>query len=199
MSSKGLSESISTIVTLSSRHVETIPVAPNEWLRRPRRIRLFVLAAAAMIVFAFLMALQLASSPNAHNGTAKPLSGIVFFLAFAVPCVWLGWRVARSGLLIGPDGLLVRGPLRDWRVQPSEAVRFAPGVQRGAGNGTPCPILKRVNGAPVGVWALGREGLIWNYNNYLEEFEPLCERLNQLLAQQCPEHPAAVFHEPTAR
>ncbi len=146
-----------------------------------------------MIVFDFILALQLASSSNARGGTASALNGVVFFLVFAAPCVWFGWQIARAGLWIGPDGLVIRGPLRKWKVQPSEAVRFAPGVQRGAGNGTPCPILERVDGTPVGVWALGREGLIWSFDNYLEELKPLCDWLNQLLEEQYPEHPLPVF------
>ena len=140
-----------------------------------------------MTAFNFIEALHFASSPNGAG---------VLFLVFAAPCAWLGWRVSRSGLKIAPDGIRVRGPLRDWQVEPSEAVQFTPGVQGGAGNGTPCPILERVNGKSVGVWALGKEGLVWNYDDYLEELKPLCERLNGLLEQQHPKHPLPVFHKP---
>ena len=86
-------------VTLSFSAAE-IPVAPNEWLTRPRRIRLFVLVAAAMTAFNFIEALHFASSPNGAG---------VLFLVFAAPCAWLGWRVSRSGLKIAPDGIRVRG------------------------------------------------------------------------------------------
>lgn len=182
-------------MALSLVYAEIPVLAPNEWLRRPRRIRRCVLAAVAMIAFDFILALRLASLPNADGGTTSLLNGLIFFLVFAAPCVWFAWRIARSGLWIRPGGLLIRGPLRVWRIQPSEAVRFVPGVQRGAGNGTPCPMLERLDGPPVGVWALGREGWIWRYDNYLEGLEPLCDRLNRLLDQQYPEHPLPVLHQ----
>lgn len=143
-----------------------------------------------MIVFDFVLAVQLASSSAGAGGEANVLNAVVFFLVFAGPCAWVAWRVATSGLWIGPEGLVIRGPFRSWAVQPEEALRFATGVQKGTGNGTPCPMLERTDGEPVGVWALGREGWIWSYDKHLEELEPLCEQLNQLLRQQQPQRSA---------
>jgi hypothetical protein len=166
-------------------HDAAIPaVAPRAWLRRSRRIHGFLIAISGMIVFDFALAVQLASASADAGGKADVLNAVVFFLVFAGPCGWVSWRVARSGLWIGPEGLVIRGPFRSWAVQPSEALRFAPGVQRGTGNGTPCPMLERADGDPVGVWALGRESWAWSYDEHLEDLEPLCERLNQLLRQQ---------------
>lgn len=142
-----------------------------------------------MIVFDLVLAVQLAPS-SAASGNVDLLNAVAFFVVFAGPCGWVAWRVATSGLWIGPEGLVIRGLFRSWAVRPAEALRFAPGVEKGAGNGTPCPMLERTDGDPVGVWALGREGWVWSYDRHLEELEPLCERLNQLLKQQQPEDAA---------
>jgi hypothetical protein len=169
----------------SLAHDAAMPaVAPRAWLRRSRRVRGFLIAISGMIVFDFVLAVQLASASADAGGTAGVLNAVVFFLVFAGPCGWVAWRVARSGLWVGPEGLVIRGPFRSWAVQPGEALRFAPGVEKGTGNATPCPMLERTGGDPVGVWALGREGWPWSYDEHLDELEPLCERLNQLLSQQ---------------
>jgi hypothetical protein len=161
-------------------------VEPRAWLKRPRRIHGFLAAIFAMIAFDFALALQLASSSADAGGEANVLNAVVFFLVFAGPCAWVAWRVATAGLWIGPEGLVIRGPFRSWAVQPGEALRFVRGVEKGTGNGTPCPMLERTDGDPIGVWALGREGLPRSYDKYLGELEPLCEQLNQLLKQQQP-------------
>lgn len=171
-------------------------VRPNDRLHRPLRIRVCIFSASVMIVFYFVLALQLASDSRSDLGVTPVIGGAVFFLAFAVPSAWLAWRISRAGLWIGADGILIRGPLRTWRIRQSEAVRFVPGVQSGPGNGTPCPMLERVKGAEVGVWALGIEGLIWKFDEYLEELEPLCGQLNELLEEQLPDHPLPVDHSP---
>jgi hypothetical protein len=165
-------------------------VAPRAWLKRSPRIRGFLVATVGIIVFDFVLAVQLASSSAGADGEAGVFNAVVFFLVFAGPCAWVAWRVARSGLWIGPEGLVIRGPFRSWAVQPEEALRFTTGVEKGTGNATPCPMLERADGDPVGVWALGREGWVWSYDKHLEELEPLCEQLNQLLKQQQPRRAA---------
>ena len=69
--------------------------------------------------------------------------------------------------------------------------RFHPGVA-GAGNGTPCPVLVRTDGRPVGVWALGSEAFTFGYRRALEDMRPLCEELDKLLAGVQPSAQAAV-------
>ncbi len=60
-------------------------------------------------------------------------------------------------------------------------------------------MLESVNGQSIGIWALGREGVVWKFDQYLEEAEPLCHELNQLLETLYPEHPLPVFHgQPSA-
>ena len=96
--------------------------------------------------------------------------------------------IARSGLWIGTDGIVIRGPLRTRRVPGDSVVSFAPGVEAGYGNGTPCPVLTRSDGSKIGIWALGREGLVWNFGEHLEEMRPLCDELNVQLDVLYPDH-----------
>jgi hypothetical protein len=49
-------------------------------------------------------------------------------------------------------------------------------------------VLTQADGTKTGVWALGREGLIWNFDQYLEEMRPLCDRLNVELERLYPDH-----------
>ena len=67
---------------------------------------------------------------------------------------------------MGPAGSSSGGPLRTWEVPGNSAVSFSPGVQPSYGNGTPCPILTRSDGSTIGVWALGREGLVWGFDSH---------------------------------
>jgi hypothetical protein len=95
--------------------------------------------------------------------------------------LWVARRVARAGLWVAADGVVVRNPLRTLTLSVNDVASFSPGVARGVGNGTPCPILKSKQGVVIGIWALGRDGLAWRMTRYLHEMEPLCEDLNALL------------------
>lgn len=90
-------------------------------------------------------------------------------------------RVAKAGLWVGPDGIVVRGPFRTRRVALGDAEIFAPGLQGRGGNGTPCPMLERRGGPAVGVWALGRRNIWFRYQRLCGEIQPLCDQLNGLV------------------
>ena len=115
--------------------------------------------------------------------TPGAIAGLAVFLALFVGLPLLfAWRIGTAGIWIGREGIVVQGPLRTWTIPLEEAHVFSPGVQPGYGpNGTPCPMLTRDGGRPVGVWALGREGWVWRYDRYLSELEPLCDELNAVL------------------
>jgi hypothetical protein len=162
---------------------EADEVRPNAWLRCSRRTFWFVMVALGMAVAFVAMSLSLALGSGSTPGAA------IFGLVFAGPCLLFARRIGRAGLWMGPAGLVVRGPLRTWEIPGNAAVSFSPGVQPSYGNGTPCPILKRSDGSTIGVWALGREGLVWRFGTYLEELQPLCDELNFLLEELYPEHP----------
>jgi hypothetical protein len=158
-------------------------VRPNAWLRRSRRTFWSVVVALGMAVAFVAMSLSLALGSGSIPGAA------IFGLVFAGPCLPFARRIGRAGLWMGPAGLVVRGPLRTWEVPGNSAVSFSPGVQPSYGNGTPCPILERSDGSTIGVWALGREGVVWGFDTYLEELRPLCDELNSLLEELYPKHP----------
>ncbi len=162
---------------------ETDVIRPNAWLRRSGRTFWFAIVALGMAAAFVAMSLSLAL------GSGSILGAAIFGLVFAGPCLFFARRVGRAGLWMGPAGLVVRGPLRTWEVPGNNAVSFSPGVQPSAGNGTPCPILTRSDGSTIGVWALGREGLVFNFDTHLEELRPLCDELNSLLEELYPEHP----------
>jgi hypothetical protein len=162
-----------------------IDVRRDAWLRRPSRLRWFVLIVGVI----FAMALPKAIGAAEDGGTSSALAGAAVILALAAPYLYFAGRIARSGIWLGADGIVIRGPFRTRRISGSSAVSFGPGVQPGAGNGTPCPILTRADGSEVGVWALGIESLVWNFGGSLEEMRPLCDELNALLEELYPGHP----------
>jgi hypothetical protein len=116
-----------------------------------------------------------------HNTVANDVGIGAFFIALAGPGLWMARRLARTGLWMSADGIIVRNPLRTYSTALGDVDAFAPGVLAGGNNGTPCPVVKQRQGRPVGVWALGREGVIWRYGRYAHELEPLCEELNAVL------------------
>jgi len=156
------------------------PATPEVWLRKRRRTLVFAAYSFALAAFWIGMIFDVAAdrATYAHNGGLAPF--VLFFLALALPSTLLGVRCARSGLWVGAGGVIVRGPLRTWRMQLGDVQRFEAGVA-GPGNGIPCPQLVRAHGRPVGVFALGSESFVFGYRRALDQMKPLCEQLNALL------------------
>jgi hypothetical protein len=158
-----------------------LAVAPDRWIRKARRTR-----GAAFLALVFALgwaAIFFAATghPHAHE-TAESYVGFgVCFFGGAVLCVLYARRLSRAGLLLTRDRVVVRGPIRTWTVSLADAETFEPGIQPSFGNGTPCPMLKRRNGRAIGVWALGREGIVTRYGQYLHELAPICDELNEAL------------------
>ncbi|HYB23952.1 MAG TPA: hypothetical protein VED41_09165 [Solirubrobacteraceae bacterium] len=154
-------------------------VAPNVWMRKTRRTGTFAALAYVNAVVWVAMAVDAATKPQ-YNGDAGNLAAmLVFLLGVAALSVIAGRRLARCGLWMSRERVIVNGPLRTWTLPVSEVEDFEPGV-RSAGNGTPCPVLRRSHGRPIGIWALGRDGLVSSYSSYLNELQPLCEELTEL-------------------
>jgi NADH:ubiquinone oxidoreductase subunit K len=156
-------------------------VAPDTWIRKRRRTALFAAYALLLSAFWVAMIFDVAAKKSVyeHNGGLPVF--VLFFLALAAASAALGLRLARAGLWMSADGIVVRGPLKTWRVSAQAVERFEPSVA-GPGNGTPCPTLTRTDGRPIGVWALGSEALTLTYRQHLDDMDPLCEELNRLLA-----------------
>jgi len=155
---------------------DTVEVGRSAWIRNPRRTRVWA-ALAVLWSLAFACLLFIQGSMSLGEGLALG----AFYFGIAALGIVFARRVASAGVWIGPDGIIVRGPFRTQSVSVAEAQGFVPGLQGGAGNGTPCPTLERRNGRPVGVWALGRRNWVFHYQRLFGEIQPLCDELNDLL------------------
>jgi hypothetical protein len=123
--------------------------------------------------------------PTALHGRVTTVGYLglgVFFFGIASLGIALAYRVARAGVWIAPDGIVVRGPFRTHSVAVDDAGRFVPGLQGRGGNGTPCPLLQRRDRPAVGVWGLGRRNIWFRYQRLCQEIQPLCDELNVLVA-----------------
>ncbi|MEA2210790.1 MAG: hypothetical protein QOF83_738 [Solirubrobacteraceae bacterium] len=155
-------------------------VAATMWIRNARRTRAW---AAIAVLWAVIMAgLRFRSGGHPTDVTlvGNLILGALFF-GMAILGLLVAGRVARAGLWVGRDGIVVRGPFRTAVVPIDEAGLFAPGLQGAGGNGTPCPMLSRRDGAGVGVWALGRRNVWFRYERLCQEIQPLCDELNGLV------------------
>jgi hypothetical protein len=97
------------------------------------------------------------------------------------PLLLGAWCVNRTGLWIGLDGVVVRGFVRTRRVPLGKVRAFVPGACGWWGNGYPAPVLERTGAGRIPIFTLGREGVAWKFEEYLEQLEPVCDELNALL------------------
>ena len=155
-------------------------MAPSVWIRNRRRTR-------AWAALAVLWSVALAAIPfiqgdfHGQLSTAGYVIVAAVYLGLAVLGLAIAARVARAGVSIDRDGIIVRGPFMTRTVPIADAKAFIPGLQGAWGNGTPCPTLKRKAGRPVGVWALGRRNVVFRYQRLFGEIQPVCDELNQLV------------------
>jgi hypothetical protein len=159
-----------------------VAVEASIWIRKPRRTRV---AAATAVAFSLALAgiffIPLFEGKlDSQTPAAAYLILALFFFGTAALGLALARRLARAGLWMGPTGIMVRNPLRTTHIALAQAEAFVPGVV-GDRNGTPCPVLKSKPDGAVGVWALGREGVVFRYRRYLQGLQPLCDQLNDLL------------------
>jgi hypothetical protein len=178
-----------------SGYADGVKVLPNVWLKRPERVRSFVGIAGGLTAFFLALAVGfILFTRNPGSGPEESIVGaVVWGLVPAGLCICFIARSRALGLLLSSEGIVIRGPFRTRKIPPSEAVRFKPEIFAN----TPGPVLELVSGQSIGIWALGREGVRWEFDQYLQEVEPLCNQLNQLMEKLYPEHPLPAFHEPS--
>ena len=164
---------------------DTVEVAPQRWLRNRRRTRVWASLAAAWTV-AILGATALPGGLPSSRATAATVAVVALHLVVALPGAVLTWRVARAGVWVGSDVIVIRGPFATRTVALPDAGRFEPGLQGAGGNGVPCPRLAHAGGSPAGVWALGRRNVWFDYDRLCAEIQPLCDELNALVAAPRP-------------
>lgn len=186
-------ESSSRVPTLihTSRESPTkgVTVASDLWMRKAVRTRVSALFAIANAV-AWVTMFFAAHNSRSHGTVWENVAFALFFFGVALLSLLYAHRLARAGLLVSSGEVTIRGPLFTRTVSLADAQSFVPGIQPSFGNGTPCPMLERKDGHPLGVWALGREGFVSGYSRYLEELQPLCDQLNELIhsAQRASVH-----------
>ncbi len=164
----------------AARSAPASVVAPNVWIRKARRTGTFAVLAYLNAAAWVAISVDVASKSQFTSHLGSFVVMLVFLLGVAALSVITGLRLASCGLWMSQEQVVVVGPLRTWTLGVGEVAGFEPGV-RGSRNGTPCPVLKRTHGRPIGVWALGRDGLISSYGRFLDELRPLCDELNELL------------------
>jgi len=159
----------------------TRAVSPGTWIRSRRRTVVFSAYAFLLSGFWIAMIFVVASNRAAYEANGGLAVFVVLFLALAIPSAILGVRLARSGVWIDSEEVVVRGPLRTREIPAERVTRFEPGV-KGPGNGTPCPTIVLSDGRSVGVWALGSEALRVSFERHLEDMGPICDALDGALA-----------------
>jgi hypothetical protein len=171
--------SMSSWVKVQAGYAQGLDVKAGDWLRRPERVRGSVAAVGVYLLLMLGSAVGLYASDSGSGGDIVVAAS--FAVAFCLPGVFAIWRISTAGLLIDQDLIVIRGLLRTRKIAPAIAVGFEPGVFGFVGNGNPGPVLRVRGGDQIGIWALAREGLVWNFDRYLQEAAPLCDELNRSL------------------
>jgi hypothetical protein len=160
--------------------VDAVVVAPGVWLRNRRRTRAWASVSVAWSL-AFASLVFIPGRLPANAPAAATIMLIALYFGIAGLGLALARRVARAGVRIANDGIVIRGPFRTQSVALTDAERFAPGLQGRGGNGVPCPILARQSRGAAGVWALGQRNIWFRYRRVCRELQPLCDDLNGLV------------------
>jgi hypothetical protein len=171
-----------SLLSLAGRDRAFVPVtvAADVWLRNAPRTRVGAWIAAlwslAIAGLVFLPGRLPFDAP-----VAATVLVIAVYFAVAGAGLALAGRVARAGVRVGAEAIVIRGPFRTQVIAVADARRFAPGLQGRGGNGVPCPVLERRSGGQAGVWALGRRNIWFDYARMCAELQPLCDELNALV------------------
>ena len=153
-------------------------VAAGRWIRTREATTWFARTVAVLAAGFVILAVAALLSHGAPG--ARLLFGGVS-LALAAGAVWLARSYAQRGLMISPDGVVIRNLMRTQRISLAEADGFRPEVPAGAGR--PCPVLHLRDGHAVAVGGLARVDWLWHYEEQVRGLVPVCDELNGLLAQ----------------
>lgn len=156
---------------------------PRYRSRSGERVLVFsVLWVIAALAWTAVWGVPFVDSLDEEAGTVWFYAAV--FLLWAIPAgglLGVAIRTARSRVHISSDGVDIRGPMSSRVIPINDAVAFEPAVDGDYGNGTPCPILRTSSGHLIGVWALGREALVWNFDEHLLQLQATCGDLNAAL------------------
>ena len=157
------------------------------WMRRSGHTRSQAGVTFVMTLFFGLFAVGLLGQPN----TFELLAVKVMFAGAAIASAALTRGCVRAGLWIAPDGIVVRGPMRTWRLALVDVDRFdhavvGPGLVHGfvtesTKQRTREVWVHRKDGPPIIVWALRHDGPIWVWERRAREREEQIVALNAVL------------------
>ena len=121
----------------------------------------------------------------------------VAFAPFAYGCFRYARGAYRAGLFIGVDEVVVRNPLKTFRLRRRDVERFVAGGQDyGVANPVPGVLVVGRDGAKTRVWTLAREGLVWQESKNIRRWEQTADELSALLAvRDAPEAKKALAHD----
>jgi hypothetical protein len=107
--------------------------------------------------------------------------GLLLLVLFFAPLGYLASRivvaVAQSGVWVASEAVFIRGPGTAARVPLADAERFVAEVR---GN-QPTVSLERRDSGSIGIWALNRNGFMWEYKRLTHKLEPVAAELNEAL------------------
>jgi hypothetical protein len=125
---------------------------------------------------------------TAAVGIVALAGGTLVALVDVLPMASLGWfagkaamRIPRTGVTITSTEVVIVGPFRTWQVPLSDADHFVAGT--GASGNQPTVSLSRKTGRSIGIWALNRNGFIWNFKRIVASLQPTVETLNSSLVR----------------
>jgi hypothetical protein len=121
--------------------------APGRRIYRRHEHR-FVLAVLELMVASVFVAPLLGAGPD-HVGPGDAVA----LALLAAPWLVLAWRTLRLGVIVRPEGIVVRNVLHTRRVPWADIERFALGTWRGPG-GFACGVARLRDGGRVTLTAL---------------------------------------------
>jgi hypothetical protein len=159
------------------------PIAPERWIRRPRRNIGFAVA-YALVAALFLVMFAAVAGELSVDGGGTWMWVAAFLCAMSALTIRLmvGW--ARAGLLVGEHEVVVRGPWATRRIARNWVEHFEAGLQHTpVGNPTPGVVLRLGDGSAVNVAALATESMVWSSGGKVARWEATATALNELLTK----------------
>jgi hypothetical protein len=159
-------------------------VAPPQrgvWLRRSRRNYGFALGWGTIAVGSIAMGGVMLGLPNVTLANRIGAASVWVFPGLVVLKVAIGcWR---AGVLITDTEVVVRGPWMTRRFTIAAVDRFEakPQEEMKGGNPTAGVVLVLRDGRRFDVWALAKEGLVWNTEKIVSGWAPTADALNGLV------------------
>ena len=156
------------------------------WMRTQPRARIY--AAVAFVLGLGLCAVPLV--PARHSPTSYPFwTSFVLFLStdgIGIAILVAGVRIARAGLWVDDNRLVVRGVLRTRTFALGDVDSVEPRPVDGSNRMTPCPEVRRKHGRPFPVFALAHDGFLQGgaagRRRQAQKVKADCDALNALLA-----------------